>query len=168
MTTDPVDRLVAQWEHERPDLDFAPMGTIGRLARVHAAFSASIEDVLAGHDLTISDFDVLASLRRAGKPYALRPTDISRQLMLSPAGITNRLDRLEAAGLIERTPDPTDRRSWTIRLSPAGRTTIDRAVADHVSNEERLLSPLTDRQRSALDGALRALTEAESAAPENS
>lgn len=157
MTDDPVDRLIAQWRRERPDLRFEAMATIGRLGRLHALASASIEAVFAEHDLTIGDFDVLAALRRAGSPFVLRPTDLSRQLMLSPAGITSRLDRLADAGLVERSPDPDDRRSWLVRLSAEGRRKVDVAVADHVANEERLLAPLTKAQRRALDDALRLL-----------
>jgi DNA-binding MarR family transcriptional regulator len=154
---DVVDELVSQWERERPDLGFAAMGTIGRLGRTMALVGASVEEVFAAHGLTVADFDVLAALRRAGEPHELRPTDISRQLMLSPAGMTSRLDRLDAAGLVTRSPDPGDRRSWLIRLTAEGRQIVDAAVADHVANEERLLSPLTKAQRTALDDALRTL-----------
>ena len=154
---DVVDELIAQWERERTDLDFSAMATIGRMGRVMALVGASIEDVFGRHGLTVADFDVLAALRRAGEPFVLRPTDISRQLMLSPAGMTNRLDRLAAAGLVDRSPDPDDRRSWLIQLSDEGRRRVDAAVADHVANEERLLEPLTAAQRKALDGALRTL-----------
>ena len=154
---DIVDDLIARWGEERPDLDFTPMGTIGRMGRVMALVTASIEQVFEAHGLTIADFDVLATLRRAGAPHVLRPTDISRQLMLSPAGMTSRLDRLEAAGLIGRTPDPEDRRSWLIELNEAGRRVVDAAVGDHVANEARLLAPLSKTQRRALDDALRTL-----------
>ena len=157
MEGDAVDALIAQWERERPDLDFTPMGTIGRMGRVMALVGRSIEEVFAGFDLTVADFDVLATLRRAGEPHVLRPTDITRQLMLSPAGMTTRLDRLERAGHIERTPDPHDRRSWQIALTPQGLGAVDAAVADHLANERRLLDPLTEAQRIALDDALRAL-----------
>jgi DNA-binding MarR family transcriptional regulator len=157
MSDDPVDRLIAQWRRERPDLRFEAMATIGRLGRLHALASASIEAVFAAHDLTIGDFDVLAALRRTGPPFVLRPTDLSRQLMLSPAGITSRLDRLADSGLVDRSPDPDDRRSWLVRLSVEGRRKVDAAVADHVANEERLLAPLTKAQRRALDDALRQL-----------
>jgi DNA-binding MarR family transcriptional regulator len=156
---DPVDRLIEQWRRERPDLQLDAMATIGRLGRLHALAGASIEAVFAEHGLTIADFDVLAALRRAGPPFVLRPTDLSRQLMLSPAGITSRLDRLAEAGLIERSPDPDDRRSWLIRLSRDGKRKVDAAVTDHVANEERLLAPLTKAQRRALDDALRRLLE---------
>jgi DNA-binding MarR family transcriptional regulator len=154
---DVVDDLVDQWRRERPDLDLAPMATIGRLGRVMAHLGPRIEDVFARHGLTTADFDVLAALRRAGEPFAMRPTDLSRLLMLSPAGMTNRLDRLDAAGLVERSPDPHDRRSWTIALTARGREVVDAAVTEHVANEAELLAPLSATQRAALDRALRVL-----------
>lgn len=154
---DVVDELVDQWRRERPDLDLDPMATIGRLGRVMAHLGPEIEVVFSRHGLTTADFDVLAALRRAGAPHAMRPTDLSRLLMLSPAGMTNRLDRLAAAGLVERTPDPDDRRSWSVSLTPEGLEVVDAAVTEHVANEARLLAPLSATQREALDRALRAL-----------
>ena len=154
---DVVDALVDQWREQRPDLELAPMATIGRLGRVMVHMTAAIEAVFAEHGLTTADFDVLAALRRAGEPFAMRPTDLSRLLMLSPAGMTNRLDRLDAAGLVRRSPDPDDRRSWSIALTDDGRRIVDAAVSDHVANEGRLLEPLSASQRRALDRALRAL-----------
>jgi DNA-binding MarR family transcriptional regulator len=147
--------MVEQWERERPDLTFDAMATIGRLGRVMGFVTASIEEVFAAHGITVGDFDVLAALRRSGAPFVLRPTDLARQLMLSPAGITNRLDRLAKAGLVDRTPDPEDRRSWLIELSGHGRQVVDGAVADHVANEERILTVLGPEQRTAFDDALR-------------
>ncbi|HEX5616605.1 MAG TPA: MarR family transcriptional regulator [Acidimicrobiia bacterium] len=157
MATDPVDRIVAQWRAVRPDLETAPMATFGRLGRLHALASRSIDEVLGGHGLGVGEFDVLAALRRAGDDAEMTPTGLSRVLMLSPAGMTNRLDRLVAAGLVERRADPDDRRSSRVRLTGEGRAVVDAAVADHVANEARLLAVLTDTQRRALDGALRAL-----------
>lgn len=154
---DAVDELIDQWSRERPDLDLAPMATIGRLGRVLAHIAAAVEAVFEAHGLTTADFDVLATLRRSGAPFALRPTDIARQLMLSPAGMTSRLDRLESAGLVDRSLDPDDRRSWIVSLTDLGRSTVDVAVADHVANEARLLEPLSAGQRVALDRGLRAL-----------
>lgn len=149
--------MVEQWERERPDLAFDAMGTIGRLGRLMAFVNTSIEEVFATHGISVGDFDVLAALRRSGEPFVLRPTELARQLMLSPAGMTNRLDRLAKAELIDRTPDPEDRRGWLIELSDRGRAIVDAAVADHVANEERLLSVLDAGQRTAFDDALRTL-----------
>jgi DNA-binding MarR family transcriptional regulator len=157
--SDHVDDLLAQWRHERPDLepDLAAMGTIGRLGRFTTLAARSIETVFASHGISTGEFDVLAALRRTGAPHVMTPTALARTLMLSPAGMTNRLDRLEAAGHIERRPDPDDRRSLLVALSDAGRTLVDAAVTDHVANEARLLAPLSVRQRAALDDALRTL-----------
>jgi DNA-binding MarR family transcriptional regulator len=154
---DHVDRLIEQWAHERPDLDLGPMATFGRLGRLQSLASRSIADVFARHGLQIGEFDVLAALRRSGEPFVMKPTDLANLLMLSPAGMTNRVDRLEAAGWIERRNDPDDRRSSLVRLTDDGRELVDRAVTDHVENEARLLDPLSPSERVALDRALRTL-----------
>lgn len=154
---DHVDELIEQWRRERPDLELAPMATIGRLGRVLAHAGASIESVFAAYGLSIGEFDVLAALRRAGDPFEMKPGQLAQLLMLSPAGMTNRVDRLEAAGHVERRSDPTDRRSSIVGLTPQGREVVDRAVADHVANEARLLAPLTAGERAALDRTLRKL-----------
>jgi len=152
-----VDALVAQWREQRPDLDLAPMATIGRLGRLHALASARIESVLREHGLGIGEFDVLAALRRAGEPFAMAPSALARLVMLTAAGMTNRVDRLVAAGLVEREPDPDDRRSVVVRLTPEGRALVDGAVTDHVANEARLLEPLSERERETLDRLVRKL-----------
>lgn len=154
---DHVDELIDQWRRERPDLDLAPMATIGRLGRVVAHMTRSIDAVFAAHDLTVGEFDVLAALRRAGSPHAMAPMALARLVMLSPAGMTNRVDRLEEAGLVRREASPTDRRSSLVVLTDAGLALVDRAVEDHLANEARLLEPLTAAQRRALDDLLRTL-----------
>jgi DNA-binding MarR family transcriptional regulator len=154
---DPVDDLVDQWRHHRPDLDVGPMATFGRLGRLMAFTTRSIESVFERHGLSIGEFDVLAALRRSGEPYQMTPTELARTLMLSPAGMTSRVDRLVAAGHVDRHVDTGDRRSWIVTLTPDGLALVDRAVTDHVANEARLLSPLTASQRKALDEALREL-----------
>jgi DNA-binding MarR family transcriptional regulator len=156
---DVIDELLNQWRRERPELDFKAMATIGRLNRFIALASGEIESTLEEHQLNIADFDVLAALRRLGEPYITTPTLLTRSLMLSPSGITARLDRLERAGYLERSGNPEDRRSFLVELTEAGRERVDAAVADHVATEERLLSALTDRQRKAFDDALRILLE---------
>src|SRR5690606_11602945 len=119
-----------------------------------------IEEGMATHGLSIADFDVLAALRRHGAPHELTPTDLSRTLMLSPAGMTSRLDRLERAGLVERRMAPGDRRSVLVRLTDAGSATVDEAVAGHVAREEEILAPLSGRERAQLDGLLRKVRRA--------
>jgi DNA-binding MarR family transcriptional regulator len=154
---DHVDLLIEQWAQQRPDLELGPMATIGRLGRLHALATRSIAEVFADHGLQIGEFDVLAALRRSGEPFIMKPTDLARVLMLSPAGMTNRVDRLEAAGWIERRNDPDDRRSSLVKLTDDGRDLVDRAVTDHVANEARLLEALSPAERAALDRALRTL-----------
>ena len=157
---DAVDEIVAAWAAARPDLELAPMATFGRLGRVFVRGSRAIEDVFQQHGLSTGEFDVLAALRRAGDDHGLTPGQLSRTLMLSPAGMTHRLDRLEASGLVQREPDPDSRRSLRVVLTPQGLATVDAAVTDHVANEARLLGALTTRQQRALDDALRSLLRA--------
>jgi len=159
VTTDPVDNFIAQWARERPDLQFDAMATIARVGRFAALAGKSIDATLGEHELHVAEFDVLAAIRRLGKPFTTTPSALTRALMLSPAGMTSRLDRLEAAGFIERLADPGDRRSLLVVLTKKGQTTIDAAVVDHVANEERLLAGLTARDRTALDNLLRKLTK---------
>jgi DNA-binding MarR family transcriptional regulator len=154
---DHVDRVIEQWRAARPDLELAPMATFGRLGRVYAHATRAIEAMFRRHGLTIGEFDVLAALRRAGDPHEMTPTDLARLLMVSPAGMTNRIDRLEAAGLVRRRPDPDDRRSSFIILTRNGRTLVDDAVTDHLANEADLLSGLTDTERRSFDRLLRRL-----------
>jgi DNA-binding MarR family transcriptional regulator len=157
---DAVDRFIAQWRRERPDLPLDAMATVGRLGRVSALGETVIEANLRRHGLRIGEFDVLAALRRLGAPHVAPPSVLTRMLMLSPAAMTNRLDRLEAAGLVERRPAPGDRRSVHVALTDAGLARVDAAATDHVALEEDLLSALTAPQRRALDDALRALLAA--------
>lgn len=154
---DPVDRLVEQWRRERPDLDLDAMATVARLGRLSALAGPLVEACLAGHGLSVGEFDVLAALRRSGAPFRLTPTVLARTLMLSAAAMTNRLDRLESAGLVTRALDPGNRRSILVTLTPAGRERVDAAVTDHVANEERLLASLDAAQRRTLDELLRTL-----------
>lgn len=154
---DAVDRVLDQWRRERPDLDLAAMGTIGRLGRLAAVAGPLVEAGLAPHRLSTGEFDVLAALRRSGDPFTLTPTVLARTLLLSPAAMTNRLDRLEAAGLVTRDLDPDNRRSMRVALTDGGRTRVDAAVTDHVANEERLLTALTRTERQQLDDLLRTL-----------
>jgi DNA-binding MarR family transcriptional regulator len=103
------------------------------------------------------EFDVLATLRRSGEPYMLSPTHLYETVMISSGGMTNRLDRLERAGLVERRPDPNDRRGKLIALTDAGKRVIDETIDRHVANEERILSALTPAEQKKLNALLRKL-----------
>jgi DNA-binding MarR family transcriptional regulator len=154
---DAVDRILEQWRIERPDLDPRPMGVVGRLSRVTRALERRLEPVFTAHGLDGGRFDVLATLRRAGPPYRLRPTDLFSSVMLTSSGMTKRLDRLEQEKLIRRLPDPGDRRGVLVELTREGLERIDSAIVDHVANEEELLGALTPAEQDRLARLLRSL-----------
>jgi DNA-binding MarR family transcriptional regulator len=154
---DHVDGIVESWRRERPDLEVAQLALLARLFRTVHLADAVLAQQLAGHGLDRGWFDVLAALRRAGSPYALNPTQLMRTMMLSSGGMTKRLDRLAEAGLIERAADPNDRRGTLVKLTRRGKSTIDRLLPIHLSNEELLLAPLSPEQQRSLDDLLRAL-----------
>ena len=154
-TTDAVDRITAQWRRERPDLDPTPMEVLGRITRLSALIQRELERVFAQHGLAGGDFDVLATLRRSGAPVT--PGELSYATMVTTGGMTKRLDRLEALGLVRRKPDPNDRRGRLIALTDEGRALMDRAVEAHLGNEERLLEGLPPAKREHLVALLREL-----------
>ena len=154
---DQVDRIVEAWRRERPDLDVAALALLARLFRAAHLADAVLGQQLAAHGLQPGWFDLLAALRRAGEPYALTPTQLMRTMMLSSGGMTKRLDRLADAGLVERRPDPNDRRGTLVRLTGLGRSTIDTLLPIHLTNEQRLLAPLDPAQQRTLDRLLRSL-----------
>lgn len=151
---DAVDRILAQWHRERPDLDVAPMATIGRLRRCALLLQRRLDDTFADFGMSSWEFDMLATLRRAGAPHRLTPTALFSALMITSGTMTHRLQRLEAAGWIVRLPNPDDARSMLVQLSEAGLQLVDRAVEAHVANEHRILAPLESKQLAALDAGL--------------
>ncbi len=157
MTPDQVDVILQQWSRERPDLDPAPMGVIGRISRASRYIDQYLHKNFANFGLNNGDFDVLATLRRNGAPYQLTPTALFSSLMLSSGAMTNRLDRLEKAGFIERRPDPSDRRGVLVTLTGRGLAVIDEAVAAHVAHERQMLAALTPDEQQALADLLRRL-----------
>ena len=154
---DGVDVILEQWRRERPELDPSPIGVIGRISRLARELEQRLEPVYREHGLEPGWHDVLATLRRSGPPYRLRPSDFTGSLMLTSSGTTKRLDRLEQAGLIRRDPDPQDRRGVLITLTPTGIELIDGLTAAHMANEARILGALTEAERERLAGLLRKL-----------
>jgi DNA-binding MarR family transcriptional regulator len=149
---DGVDQILEQWRRERPELDHAPIGVIGRISRLAREIEARLEPVYREHGLEPGWHDVLATLRRHGPPFRLRPTDLTNASMLTSSGTTKRLDKLEQAGLIARSPDPDDRRGTLITLTDAGRELIDALTVEHLANEQRILGALgADEQRRLAD-----------------
>lgn len=162
---DPVDRIREQWARERPELDTEAMGIFGRVFRAAAAVGEVMERTYQQLGLSRADFDVLATLRRSGEPFQLSPGGLSGSLMLTTGGMTGRLDRLERAGLVTRSPAPSDRRSLLVTLTEHGREVVDRAVVAGLDAQQRLLADIPASDRRRLDALLRRLLAAISADP---
>jgi DNA-binding MarR family transcriptional regulator len=154
---DGVDLIIEQWRSERPELDHSPIGIVGRISRLARQIEQRLERVYAEHGLEPGWHDVLATLRRSGPHYRLRPTDLTEAMMLTSSGTTKRLDRLEQAGLIVRGPDPQDRRGTLITLTAAGRRLIDKVTEAHLENERNILGALSETDRRRLADLLRKL-----------
>ena len=157
---DHVDELLTEWARERPDLDVEALGLVGRLFRVVHLADAALGEGLERRGLQSGWFDLLAALRRAGAPYQRNPTELMRATLLSSGGMTKRLDRLAEAGLVERHPDPHDRRGTLVRLTDRGKELVDRVLPGHLANQERLLAALDPAERRRLDELLRKLLSA--------
>ena len=154
---DEVDRIVAAWQRERPDLDVSPLEVLSRLSRLARYLDRARRAAFAEHGLEPWDFDVLSALRRAGAPYQLSPGQLATQTLVTSGTMTNRVDRLAGQGLVERYPDPGDRRGVQVRLTGAGRERVDGAMADLVRREHDLLADLAPDDRDALAATLRRL-----------
>lgn len=154
---DAVDRIITQWQEQRPDLNTAPMATIGRLKRSAALIEKRLNATFGEFGLSCWEFDVLATLRRSGPPFRLAPTELFFTLMITSGTMTHRLKQLEAKEWITRVANPEDARSMLVQLTDAGMTLIDQAVEAHVANEQKMLDGLTEQQRALLDNSLRDL-----------
>ncbi len=154
---DHVRHVLEQWQREAPELDRSPMGVVGRISRLAQLLQAELEPIFAAHDVNGGEFDVLAALRRAGRPYRLTPTELSKALMVTSGGMTKRLAALDGRGLIRRERDPNDGRSTTVSLTGDGKRLVETILPEHVANEERLLSELSTKQRADLAGLLETL-----------
>lgn len=153
-TRDHVDRLREAWRRERPDVDTEGMAILGRARRITLLSRGPIEAIFTRFGCDSGEFDVLAALRRAGTPYRLRPTELYESLMISSGGLTDRIQRLEARGLIARRPSTDDKRSIMVELTPKGLETVDAAFAADMQVEKELISMLSAAERKALAGLL--------------
>ncbi|MFF0199420.1 MarR family winged helix-turn-helix transcriptional regulator [Streptomyces sp. NPDC005017] len=154
---DAVDAIIGQWADVRPDLDTLPMEVFGRIYRLARAMGDRMERTYGRFGISRGEFDVLATLRRAGEPYTLSPRQLSSTLMLTTGGMTGRLDKLERAGLLRRSPDPHDRRGLHVTLTDEGLALIDEAVGAGVAVQTDGLSELTEEQSGQLADLLRKL-----------
>ena len=158
--TDHVARVVEQWHAERPDLDVSPLSVIARLHRVGNALTEELVRLYAEHGLGEGEFDVMATLRRTGRPFELSAGDLAAQTMVTAGAISKRVDRCVERGWVTREVSDEDGRGRRVRLTPAGARLIDRAFAAHVANEARLLEPLGRRDRAQLARILERWAEA--------
>jgi DNA-binding MarR family transcriptional regulator len=154
MPLDHVARIQAEWARERPDLDVSPQGVIGRLHRLAGHLTEQLLVVYRRFGLSEGDFDVLATLRRAGEPFERAPGELAQFTMVTTGAMTKRIDRLERDGLVTRRRSTTDGRGRVVALTPAGRELIDAAFTEHMHNERRLLDELSTEDAAALESLL--------------
>lgn len=156
-TEDEVDRIVAAWTRVRPDLDVSPLAVLSRVSRLDRHLDHARRRAFARSELEPWEFDVLAALRRAGEPHVLSPGALVTQTMVTSGTMTNRIDRLEARGLVERAPSPDDRRGVLVRLTETGLTRVDAAFSDLLAVEHEVLAVLDPGDQPAMADLLRRL-----------
>src|SRR5699024_4417885 len=154
---DEVDRIVAAWRHERPDLDVSPMEILSRVSRLARQLDLARKTSFSDYGIEGWAFDVLSALRRSGEPYQLSPSTLLQETLVTSGTMTNRIDRLVARGWVERRPDPGDRRGVLVQLTDSGRATVDSALADLLVKERAILSGLTPAGSRKLASRLRDL-----------
>ncbi|BDZ42721.1 MarR family transcriptional regulator [Paraoerskovia sediminicola] len=152
---DEVDRIVLAWQRERPDLDVEPLTVFSRVSRLARHLDLARRAAFARRSLETWEFDVLSALRRAGEPYRLSPGALITQTLVTSGTMTNRIDRLESRGLVERHRSPDDRRGILVQLTPTGRAAVDAAMSDLLDVERSVLEPLGPTERTELADLLR-------------
>lgn len=156
-SADEVDRIILAWHEQRPDVDTSPMKIFSRISRLDRFLSLERRRAFAQHQLEEWEFDVLSSLRRGGVDSALSPGALMSELLVSSGTMTNRIDRLEAKGLVKRQPDPNDRRGVLVVLTAKGRESVDSAIQTLVDCEATMLGDLSPQERDTLTDLLRTL-----------
>ena len=154
---DEVDAIVDAWKRERPDVDVSAMQVLSRVSRLARHLDRARKQAFAAHDLETWEFDVLAALRRSGRPYDLSPGRLVAETLVTSGTMTNRVDRLVARGLVERRPDPDDRRGVLVSLTASGRRTVDAALDELLTHEQQILGALDTAEATRLADALRTL-----------
>ncbi|MGV1169069.1 MarR family winged helix-turn-helix transcriptional regulator [Enterobacter asburiae] len=154
---DHVDFVVGQWSRAMPELDASSMKIFGRMLRLMKHLGKQRAQAMAQFGFREGEFDVLATLRRAGESYCLSPTQLYKSLLITSGAMTNRLSHLEQQGLIRRIADPDDKRSTLVSLTPQGQERIEQALIVHTQTQNALLNSLSDAQRAQLESLLREL-----------
>ncbi|MFI5618008.1 MarR family winged helix-turn-helix transcriptional regulator [Streptomyces sp. NPDC051567] len=160
--SDAVDVIVGQWVAERPDLteELWPVEVLARIQRMNRIIEKQLKVFVAERGLEVGELDILTTLRRSGPPYAMTAGALIPAAMVTSGAITNRIDRMEAKGLVERVRDGQDRRSVRIRLTERGRELTETVMAEHLRHYAELLAPLDRGTCATLAAALRTLLEA--------
>ncbi|QOD94258.1 MarR family transcriptional regulator [Chryseoglobus sp. 28M-23] len=153
---DRVERIQEEWRRARPDLDPSPQGVFGRLARLTDAIDQELDRVFRAYGLTAGEFDVLATLRRAGGACERSPSELAASTMVTAGALTKRVDRLERSGLVRRRRVSSDGRARVVGLTAEGRTLIDAAIEAHLANERTLLEAVPEPDRAELERIMRA------------
>jgi DNA-binding MarR family transcriptional regulator len=154
---DPIDRILDQWSKERPELDGRGFAIVGRVLTLAKLLERRVAQALEPLELSLWGFDVMATLRRQGAPYRMTPTELSRSTMLTSGAMTNRLDRLEAKGWLQREADPDDRRGVRVVLTRAGRKLVDRAIELRFHEANSAVAELSATNQRAIEAGLRRL-----------
>ncbi|MEC7308986.1 MarR family transcriptional regulator [Vibrio crassostreae] len=144
---DAIDRVVEQWAKEKPELETEPMAMMGRIMRIAKYMETRVAELHKKYDMKLGEFDVLATLRRSGKPYRLTPSELIGSMMLTSGAMTNRLDKLEAKGLISREHSKEDRRSVSVQLTKDGLILIDQMMTEHVEMQKKLVKSMSASQK---------------------
>jgi DNA-binding MarR family transcriptional regulator len=155
---DEVDRIVEDWSRERPDVDFAPLQVLSRVARLAKHLDRARRQAFAASGLEPWEFDVLAALRRAGTPYQLSPKALLQQTLVSSGTMTNRIDRLVERRLVERRTDPHDGRGVLVVMTSSGTEAVDAAISELLTGEAELLEGLSKADQERLTVLLRKLS----------
>lgn len=154
---DEVDQILAAWARELPGLDVTPLASLSRISRLAKHLDRARREAFAAHDLEVWEFDVLAALHRQGRPHELSPGELIRQTLSTSGTMTNRVNRLEARGLVSRQPNADDRRGVLVRLTEDGCLRVQRALTDLLGYEQRVLAAIAPAERQELAGLLRRL-----------
>jgi DNA-binding MarR family transcriptional regulator len=154
---DEVDLILAAWARELPEVDVTPLGSLSRISRLAKHLDRARRDAFAAHELEVWEFDVLAALRRQGRPYVLSPGELIRATLSTSGTMTNRVNRLEARGLVSRQPNTDDRRGVLVKLTEEGRNRVQQALADLLAYERKVLAAIEPEEREELAVLLRRL-----------
>lgn len=155
---DDVDRIVSAWRRQRPDLDVSPLEVLSRVTRIAKHLERVRKATFDSHNIEVWEFDVLVALRRSGEPYALSPTTLMADTLVTSGAMTNRINRLTARGLVKRRSDPLDGRRVAVALTPSGKRLVDDTFADFIQRESEVLENMAPSDQKTLASLLRELS----------